>query len=137
MICCCPKVKFCLHKAQWKLHYWSQWGQILFLLRYCELWKQFRLERRWGQGTNCFWPFYFRNLTETIGSFLPVTPNTYWKMYFLWVTINFISGCFVLLWETEFQVVWFIGHVYLGRYCLMFSLLYNPKQRTLKRYIKI
>lgn len=94
-------------------------------------------ERRWGLGTNCFWPFSFRNLTETIGSFLPVPPNTYQKMYFLWVTINFISWHFILLWETGFQVLWFIGHMYLSRYCLLFSLLCNPKQRALKGYIKI
>lgn len=108
----------------------------LLLLRYCQHESNLDCERRWGLGTNCFWPFSFRNITMTISSFVPVAPNTYQKKYVLWVTINFISRHFILLWEPGFQVVWFIGQVYLGRCCLLFSLLSNPKQRALQGYIK-
>lgn len=138
MIFCYPKVKFCLQQAQWKLRYWSQWGQTLFLLRYSEFWKQFRLGKKVGTGDKLLFDlFLLEILTETIGSFLPVPPNTYQIMYFLWVIINFITWHFILQWETGFQEVWFMGHVYLGRSCLLFSLLYNSKQRALKGYIKI
>lgn len=139
MIFCSPQVKSSFQHIQWKLCYWSQWGQISFhIFTFVEVlptWKQFGLGKRWGLGTNCFWPFCFRNLTETISWFVPLPPITHQKKYFLWVTINFISKHFILLGEPGFQVVWFIGHVYLGRYCFLFFLLSNPKQRAVQGYI--
>lgn len=140
MIFCSPPVKSSLQHIQWKLCYWSQWGQISFHIftsvEVLPTWKQFGLGKRWELGTNCFWPFPFRNLTETISLFVPLPPISHQKKYFLWVTINFISKHFILLGEPGFQVVWFIGRVYLGRYCFLIFLLSNPKQRAIQGYIK-